>query len=319
MKTLVAALAAVAFALPAAAQTWPQRPVTMVVTFAAGTTPDVVARLVAPHLERALGQPVVIENRAGAGGNIGADSVAKAQADGHTLLVGTNGPAAINKLLYTDITYDSDRDLRPVTLFVRAPQMLVVRPDVPAQTMQEFVAYAKANPGAMDYATTGAGSASHLTMELLKADAGLQIEHVPYRGFPLAMQDMLGGQIEAMFAIASGMLGNVREGRVRALAVTADRPFALAPDIPTVVQAGFPNLESYAWIGLLAPAGTPDAVVQRLQQEVAKVLAMPDVNKTLVDQGYQVVGNTPAEFGAYIREEQEKWGAVIRATGARVE
>jgi tripartite-type tricarboxylate transporter receptor subunit TctC len=319
MKTLVAALAAVAFALPAAAQTWPQRPVTMVVTFAAGTTPDVVARLVAPHLERALGQPVVIENRAGAGGNIGADSVAKAQADGHTLLVGTNGPAAINKLLYTDITYDSDRDLRPVTLFVRAPQMLVVRPDVPAQTMQEFVAYAKANPGAMDYATTGAGSASHLTMELLKADAGLQIEHVPYRGFPLAMQDMLGGQIEAMFAIASGMLGNVREGKVRALAVTADRPFALAPDIPTVVQAGFPNLESYAWIGLLAPAGTPDAVVQRLQQEVAKVLAMPDVNKTLVDQGYQVVGNTPAEFGAYIREEQEKWGAVIRATGARVE
>jgi tripartite-type tricarboxylate transporter receptor subunit TctC len=319
MKTLVAALAAVAFALPAAAQTWPQRPVTMVVTFAAGTTPDVVARLVAPHLERALGQPVVIENRAGAGGNIGADSVAKAEADGHTLLVGTNGPAAINKLLYTDITYDSDRDLRPVTLFVRAPQMLVVRPDVPAQTMQEFVAYAKANPGAMDYATTGAGSASHLTMELLKADAGLQIEHVPYRGFPLAMQDMLGGQIEAMFAIASGMLGNVREGKVRALAVTADRPFALAPDIPTVVQAGFPNLESYAWIGLLAPAGTPDAVVQRLQQEVAKVLAMPDVNKTLVDQGYQVVGNTPAEFGAYIREEQEKWGAVIRATGARVE
>jgi len=319
MKTLVAALAAVAIALPAAAQDWPSRPVTMVVTFAAGTTPDVVSRLIAPHLEQALGQPVVVENRAGAGGNIGADSVAKADPDGHTLLIGTNGPAAINKLLYTNITYDSDRDLRPVTLFVRAPQMLVVRPDVPAQTVQEFVEYARANAGRLDYATTGAGSASHLTMELFKTEAGLEIEHVPYRGFPLAMQDLLGGQIETMFAIASGMLGNVREGKVRALAVTADRPFPLAPDIPTVVQAGFPNLESYAWIGMLAPAGTPDAVVQRLQQEVARILAMPDVNKSLVDQGYQVVGNTPAEFAAYIAQEQEKWGAVIRATGARVE
>ena len=318
-KLYAAALAAAFLSLPAMAQQWPAKPIKLVVTFAPATTPDTLARIVGPHLQAAFGQPIIIENKAGGAGNIGADAVAKADPDGYTFLVGTNGPVAVNKALFASLPFDPDKDLRPVSLFVRAPQLLVVNPNVPVKTLKEFVAYAKANPTALDYGTTGAGSASHLTMELLKFREGINVNHIPYRGFPLAVQDMLGGQVESMFAIAAGMLPYVKDGRVRALAVTSDKKFALAPDVPTVVEAGYPYLDSFAWIGLLAPAKTPDDIVNKVQAAVAKGLAEAETKAKLEAQGYEVVGSTPAQFATWIKAEADKWGDVIKRTGAKAE
>ena len=300
----------------AQAQQYPSKAVKVVIPYPAGSTPDIVGRTLSTKLQEALGQPFVVDNRTGAGGNIGAEAVAKAQADGYTLLIGVNGPAAINKYLYKDLGYDSDRDLLPVSLLATAPQMLVVTPSVAANDFKTLISYLRSNPGRLSYGSVGSGSAAHLTMELLKSDAAVFIVHIPYRGFPPAVTDMLSGNIQAMFAIIPAVLPQVRAGKLKALAVTGLKRSALAQEVPSVAELGYPQLESLAWIGVLAPAGTPAEVVARLHAEVAKAMRASDTRDALGKQGFDVVASSPAEFSSWIRAEQAKWSKVIKASGA---
>lgn len=304
--------------VPAAAQQYPSKPVRVVVPYPAGSTPDIVGRTLSSKLQEAFGQPFVVENRSGAGGNIGADAVAKAAPDGYTLLIAVNGPAAVNKFLYKSLPYDSDRDLLPISLLASSPQMLVVTPALEASDFKAFLQYVKRNPGRLSYGSVGAGSASHLTMELLKNDAGVFIVHIPYRGFPPAVTDLLSGNIQTMFAIVPAVLPHVRAGKMKALAVTGLKRSALAPDVPSVAELGYPQLESLAWIGLLAPAGTPAELVSRLNAETVKAMRAPQTHELLGRQGFDVIAGSPAEFSAWIRAEQAKWSKVIQASGATV-
>ena len=303
----------------AVAQQYPSKPVRVVVPYPAGSTPDIVGRTLSSKLQDAFGQPVVVENRSGAGGNIGADAVAKAAPDGYTLLIAVNGPAAVNKFLYKNLPYDSDRDLLPISLLASSPQMLVATPSLPASDFKAFIQFVKRNPGRLSYGSVGAGSASHLTMELLKSDAGVFIVHIPYRGFPPAVTDLLSGNIQTMFAIVPAVLPHVRAGKMKALAVTGLKRSALAPDVPSVAELGYPQLESLAWIGLLAPAGTPAELVNRLNAETVKAMRAPQTRELLGRQGFDVVAGSPAEFSAWIRAEQAKWSKVIQASGATVD
>jgi tripartite-type tricarboxylate transporter receptor subunit TctC len=298
------------------AQQFPAKAVKVVIPYPPGSTPDIVGRTLSTRLQEALGQPFVVENRTGAGGNIGAEAVAKAPADGYTLLVGVNGPAAINKFLYRNLGYDSDRDLLPVSLLASSPQMLVVSQEIESAGLGAFLEYLRRNPGRLSYGSVGSGSASHLTMELLKSDARVFLVHIPYRGFPPAVTDMLSGNIQAMFAIIPAVLPQVRAGKLKALAVTGLKRSALAPEVPSVAELAYPQLESLAWIGLLAPAGTPAEVVNRLHSEGVKAMRAADTRDALGRQGFDVVASSPAEFSAWIRAEQAKWSRVIRASGA---
>jgi tripartite-type tricarboxylate transporter receptor subunit TctC len=300
----------------ACAQAYPSKPVKVVIPYPAGSTPDIVGRIVSDRLQKALGQPFVVENRTGAAGNIGADAVAKSVPDGYTLLVAINGPVAVNKHLYKNLPYDPERDLLPITLLASAPQMLVVTPSVPADSFKSFIDYARRNPGRLSYGSVGSGSASHLTMELLKSDARIFLVHIPYRGFPPALTDMLAGNIETMFAIIPAVLPQIRAGRIKALAVTALKRSDLAPEVPSVAELGYPQLESLAWIGLLAPAGTPRDIIFRLNSEAARGMQTPETRDMLGKQGFDVVANSPEEFARWIRAESEKWSKVIRTSGA---
>jgi len=315
-KAILLAVACTAAPLAVFAQPYPGKPVRVIIPYPPGSTPDIVGRTLSSKLQESLGQPFIVDNRTGAGGNIGAEAVAKAPADGHTLLIGINGPAAINKFLYKNLGYDSDRDLLPVSLLASAPQMLVVTPAVRANSFREFIEHARSNPGRLSYGSVGSGSASHLTMELLKSDARLFIVHIPYRGFPPAVTDMLSGNIDTMFAIIPAVLPQVRAGKMKALAVTGLKRSALAPEVPSVAELGYPQLESLAWIGLLAPAGTPADIAARLNSEAARLLRAPEVREFLGKQGFDVVAGTQSEFAAWIRTEQAKWSKVIRASGA---
>lgn len=306
----------ICFASWGQAQPYPSKAVKVIIPYPPGSTPDIVGRTLAAKLQDAFGQPFVVENRSGAGGNIGAEAVAKSAPDGYSLLIGINGPAAINKFLYKNLGYDSDKDLLPVSLLASAPQMLVVTPSVEANDFKTFIGYLKNNPGRLSYGSVGSGSASHLTMELLKSDAGVFIVHIPYRGFPPAVTDMLSGNIQTMFAIVPAVLPQVKAGKLKALAVTGLKRSVLAPDVPSVAELGYPQLESLAWIGLLAPAGTPAEVVNRLHSEGAKAMRGPDTRDTLGKQGFEVVAGSPTEFSAWIRVEQGKWSKVIRSSGA---
>jgi tripartite-type tricarboxylate transporter receptor subunit TctC len=309
----------IALAAPVSGQSYPSKPVRMIVTFPPGSTPDIVGRALASRLQEAMGQPFVVENRAGAGGNIGADAVAKAAPDGYTLLVSTNGVFAINKALYKTMPFDPDKDLAPLSLLATAPQMLVVHPSLGLKDFKGFVEYAKRNPGKLSYGSVGAGSASHLTMELLKSDAGVDLVHVPYKGFPPAVTDMLAGNIHAMFAIVPGVLPHVKAGRMNALAVSALKRGSLAPDVPSVAELGLPQLESLAWIGLGAPAGLPREVVDRITSETAREMQRPEVRELLGKQGFDVVAGSPQEFQRWIKAESEKWVRVIRLSGATLD
>ncbi|MGH9807444.1 MAG: Bug family tripartite tricarboxylate transporter substrate binding protein [Terriglobia bacterium] len=303
-------------AAPALAQHYPNRPVRVVIPYPPGSTPDIVGRALSAKLQEGLKQPFVVENRTGAGGNIGAEAVAKAAADGYTLLIGVNGPAAINKYLYKNLAYDSDRDLLPVSLLASSPQMLVVGPSVEVADFKGFLRYLKRNPGRLSYGSVGSGSASHLTMELLKNDAEVYIVHIPYRGFPPAVTDMLSGNIQTMFAVIPAVLPQVKAGKLKALAVTGRKRSELAPDVPDVVELGYPQLESLAWIGLLVRAGTSAEIVERLHAEGARGMRSTDTREMLGKQGFDVVGSSPTEFSAWIRSEQAKWSKVIKASGA---
>lgn len=303
-------------ATPLLAQKYPSHPVKIIVTFPPGSTPDTVARVVAPRLQESLGQPFVVENRAGAGGNVGADFAAKSPADGYTLLVSTNAAVATNKVLYTNLPYDPERDLSTISLMAWAPQLLVVNPSLPVGSLKDFLEYLRRNPGRVSYGSAGSGSASHLTMELLKSDAKVFAVHIPYRGFPQAVTDMLGGNIQAMFAIAPILLPHVKSGKMKGLAVTSAKRSEMAPEIPSVAELGFPQLESLSWIGLLAPAKTPQDIVERLASETQRILREPDARKVLLGQGFEVIAGSPAEFRKFQHAEIEKWGRVIKSTGA---
>ena len=303
-------------ATPLFAQKYPSHPVKIIVTFPPGRAPDTVARVVAPRLQESLGQPFVVENRAGAGGNVGADFAAKSPADGYTLLVSTNAAVATNKVLYANLPYDPERDLSTISLMAWAPQLLVVNPSLPVGSLKDFLEYLRRNPGRVSYGSAGSGSASHLTMELLKSDAKVFAVHIPYRGFPQAVTDMLGGNIQAMFAIAPILLPHVKSGKMKGLAVTSAKRSELAPEIPSVAELGFPQLESLSWIGLLAPAKTPQDIVERLASETQRILREPDARKVLLGQGFEVIAGSPAEFRKFQHAEIEKWGRVIKSTGA---
>jgi tripartite-type tricarboxylate transporter receptor subunit TctC len=284
-----------------------------------GSTNDVLARLIAPELSKALGQPVIVENKGGGGGNIGADFVAKSDPDGHTLLIGFNGPIAVNVTLFRNLPYDPLKDLAPITLVVTTPQFLVVHPGVPVKNVAELVARAKAEPGRMSYGSVSIGSASHLTMEMLKTAAGVDVVHVPYKGAPPAIADLLGGQIQAGFFVPGNVLQYLKDGRLRAIASTGRKRFAAAPEVPTMIEQGFADFEAVAWIGFLAPGGTPRTIIDRYNREIVRIAGSPEVRGKLEALQFELVAGTPEQFSQWIRSEIPRWGQVIKATGAKAD
>ena len=299
---------------------YPTRQITIIVAFTAGGSTDIVARLIAEEMHKAFGQPVVVENKPGAGGNIGTALVAKAKPDGYTLLVGSVGPLAINASLYSKMPYDNLRDFTPVSLIVHVPNVLVVNPTaMPVNTFAEFVDLAKANPGKFFFSSTGTGTSSHLSGELLKAMTGIQATHVPYKG-SVALNDLLAGeQVHFMFATIPSVIEFVRAGRLRALAVTSKARSASMPSIPTVAESGLPEFEASSWFGLLGPADLPGEIVAKLNAEVLRALKLPELRDKLTQQGADPVGSTPEEFAAYIKAETIKWEKVVKASGAKAE
>jgi len=317
---LAAAAAGLAAPLAGAQAAYPNRQITIVVGFSAGGTTDIVARLIAEELRKAWGQPVVIENKPGAGGNIGADLVAKAKPDGYTLLMASVGPMAINASLYAKMPYDNLKDFSPISLVVHVPNMLVINPaTVPAKTFSEFVALLKANPGKYFFASTGTGTSAHLSGVLLNGIAGVQTTHVPYKG-AVALNDLLAGdQVQFMFATIPSVIQFVRTGKLRALAVSTQARSASAPEVPTVAESGYPEFESSAWFGLYGPADMPREIVGKLHAEVVRALRNPELRDKLIQQGADPVGNTPEEFAAYMREETAKWAKVVKSSGAKAD
>lgn len=299
---------------------WPKREVRIFVGFSAGGTTDIIARLVGQELSKAWGQPIVIENRAGATGNIAAELVAKSKPDGYALLMGSVGPLAINASLFKNMPFDNLKDLAPISLVAHVPNMLVMSPRaMPAATFKEFVAVVKANPGKYFFASTGSGTSSHLSGELLKQQAGLQMTHVPYKG-AVALNDVLAGEsVHFMFATIPSAINHVRSGRLRALAVTSPQRSAGVPDVPTVAESGFPGFDATSWFGLVGPAGLPREIAGRISAEVAKVLKQPEMREKFIHQGADPVGSTPEEFGEYMRAETAKWAPIVKASGARVD
>jgi tripartite-type tricarboxylate transporter receptor subunit TctC len=317
MNKIAFIAAALLFATVARAQDWtPSKPVRLVVPIQGGTV-DILARLVAPHLQEALGQPFVVEPKPGAGGSLGTDTVAKAPPDGHTLLVPFTAPITVNVTLMDKIPYDPQKDLAPITLAVSTPQFLTVHPDVPANTVAEFIRYAKANPGKMSYASVSPGSASHLTMEMLKSAAGINLVHVPYKGSGPAVTDLLGGNVQAAILVPGNVLPHLKSGKLRVLASTGRKRFAITPDIPTLIESGLQDFEATAWIGFMAPAGTPRPIIDRYHRELVRILNLPQVRQRLTDINFEIVASTPEAFADYIRWETPRWAKVIRDTGAK--
>ena len=300
-------------------QAYPAKPIRLVVPFPAGGTTDILARAVGQKLTEAWGQPVVVDNRPGAGGNIGAELVAKAAPDGYTLLMGTVGTHAINASLYAKMPYDHIKDFAPVILVAGVPNVLVVNPAVPVNSVQELIAYAKANPGRLNFASSGSGTSIHLSGELFKVMAGVQMTHIPYKGSAPALQDLIGGQVQLMFDNLPSALPQIKGGKLRALAVTSATRAAALPDVPTVAEAGLPGFEASSWFGVLAPAGTPVAIIARLNAEIAKWLASPEAREKLASQGANAAGGSPEDFAKHIAAETAKWQKVVKESGAKVD
>ena len=296
----------------------PTKPVRIVVPIV-GSTNDVLARIVAPKLQEVFGQPFVVENKGGAGGNIGALDVVRSAPDGHTLLVGYNGPLAINVTLFDKMPFDPTKDLAPITLAVKAPQYLVVNPATGITSVQDFIAKAKANPGKYSYGSVSMGSASHLTMEMMKSAAGFRMTHIPYRGAGPAVADLVAGNVQAGFFVPGNVQGFVKEGKLKLLATSGHKRFPSTPDIPTLSESGLKDFEATSWIGFLAPAGTPAHIVNRYNQEMVKILNSPEVKARLVEMEFDVVASSPKQFSDWIRTEITRWGQVIKDTGAKAE
>ena len=296
----------------------PSKPVRIVVPIT-GSTNDVLARLVAPKLQEALGQPVVVDNKPGAGGNIGASEVVRSAPDGHTLLVGYNGPLAINVTLFDKMPYDPLKDLAPITLAVKASQYLVVNPATGITSAKDLVAKAKAAPSKYSYGSVALGSASHLTMEMFKSAAGFRMTHIPYRGAGPAVTDLIAGNIDAGFFVPGNVQQFVKEGRLRLLATSGSKRFASTPDIPTLIELGYKDFEATSWIGFLAPGGTPAPIIDRYNREIVKILNQPDIRKRLIEMEFDIVASSPKQFSDWISTEIGRWGKVIKDTGAKAE
>jgi tripartite-type tricarboxylate transporter receptor subunit TctC len=319
LRAFCAAVLFCASALTCHAQGWPNRPVRFVVPFPAGGSTDVVGRIVAEHLRQALGQSFVIDNRAGAGGTVGSDMVAKAAPDGYTMLIGTSSTHAIAAGLYgAKLPYDQVRDFAPVTLLGSATILLVVHPSVPAKTVPELIALAKAKPGTLNFASSGNGGVSHLTGEYFKSLAGIDMQHVPYKGDTPMITDLVAGRVSLAFGTAVAFLPYVQKGTLHALAVTNAKPSPVAPGLPTVAQT-LPGFEALQWFGLLMPAGTPPDVVAKLNAETVKVLHLPEVRERFQAMGLEIVGNSPEQFAAFMRTETAKWGKIVKDSGAKID
>ena len=322
MQRITRTIAALAFAMLASgthAQAWPAKPIKWVVPFAPGGTTDILARTIGDKLAIALGQPVIIENKPGAGGGVGADYTAKAPADGYTIMGGTISTHAINASLYKSLPYDPVKDFAPITLIARVPNMLVVNPDVPAKNVAELIALMKANPAKYTFASSGNGTSQHLSGELFKTMAGVEMQHIPYKGSPPALQDVVGGQVTMTFDNITTAWPLAKGGKLRALAVTTAKRSSVAPEVPTLAESGLAGYEVGSWQGVFAPAGTPPEIVKRLNAEIVKIIRMPDVNEKLTALGAEPVGNTPEEFGALVRAEVGKWADVVKKSGAKVD
>jgi tripartite-type tricarboxylate transporter receptor subunit TctC len=311
------------FSAHAEADTYPSKPIRFVVAFPPGGGTDIIARSIAQKLSERLAQQVVVDNRPGAGGNIGTDIVAKSAPDGYTMLMGSAGPLAINASLFASMPFDPVRDLAPVTLAASTPNVLVVHPSLKVATVKELIALARAKPGAINFASSGHGTPAHLAGELFGSMAGVKLVHVPYKGAAPALADLLGGQVQIMFSTMPPALPHVRDGKLRALAVTSTKRSPAMPELPTVDEAGAESglrgFEANTWHGVVLPAGAQAAIVARLNREIVAILHMPDVVERLSNQGAEPVGSTPEEFAAYIKSETVKWAKVVRESGAKAE
>ena len=313
------AAAGLSMASPTMAQTFPSKPMTIVVPFSAGGTTDILARIVGQALSNELGQPVVVDNRAGAGGNIGAAVAAKAPADGHTLFMGTVGTHAINASLYKKLPFDPIKDFAPLSRVANVPNVLVSHPSQPYKTVSELIAYAKSHPGKVNYASSGSGSSIHLSGELFEAMTKTGMVHIPYKGSAPAVNDLLANQVDIMFDNLPSAIAHVRAGKLRAIAVTTAKRSEQLPQVPTIAESGVPGYEATSWFGLFAPAGTPVAVVTKLNAAIVKVLGQPEVKRKITEQGGDPSPEKPEQFAAFIQAESLKWGKVVRDSGASVD
>jgi tripartite-type tricarboxylate transporter receptor subunit TctC len=319
MLGALAAFGGAAAAPRAFAADYPGKPIRLIVPFAAGGGSDVTARTIALKLQDALGQPVIVENKPGAGGNIGTEMAAKAAPDGYTIVMGVVGPVAVNPSLFGNLTYDPLRDLAPITQAVSVTNMLVVHHSVPANTVKELVEYGRRNPGKLAAATGGTGTAGHMAAELFKSMTKLDMAVVPYKGAAPAVNDVVGGQVPMSFEALLSTLPFVKAGKLKAIAVTTGTRSSLLPSVPTIAQSGLPGYEASNWYGFLAPAKTPADIIDRLNREMVKVLQMPDVKEKLAGLGAEPVGNSPQAFGELIRTDAAKWKKIIAETGAKPE
>ena len=303
----------------AAAQSWPAKPIRLIVPFPPGGGNDTVARAIAEQIAPPLGQPVVVDNRPGAGGIVGAQEAARAAPDGYTLFLGGVGSHAVNPNLHPKLPYDAVKDFAPITLVASAPSVLVVYPGLPPKNIAEFTAYVKANPGKLNYASNGNGSSSHIAAVLYENGTGTKMTHVPYKGLGPALTDLLSGRVELMFNSIVAILPHIQSGKLRALAVTSKRRSSLLPDVPTLAESGVKDYEAGSWYGILAPAGTPQPVVERLNAEIVKATKTPEVQKRLAGEGADVIGSTPQEFAEHIRSELARMKTAVSAGGLKVE
>jgi tripartite-type tricarboxylate transporter receptor subunit TctC len=315
---LFAIIALLASALPAFAQPYPSRSITIVIPFPAGGSADTLARLIGAKLSESLGQAVVVENKPGAGGNLGTDAVAKAAPDGYTLLLAPSS-IAIAPALYAKLPFDPIKDFAPVTLIGSIPMVVVVYPQFPPKTILELIALAKAKPGEISYASAGNGSTNHLAVELFKIKTGIDMLHVPYRGNPLAIVDVIAGRVPVFFDFVLTGLPHVREGKVRALAVTGAHRSKVLPDVPTVAEAGVPGFEASTWFGVYAPAGTKPAIVEKLNAEILAVLAMPNIRERLTNLGVDILAEGPQGLAALTKSDLEKWGPIVQKAGVKLD
>ncbi|MEC4720957.1 tripartite tricarboxylate transporter substrate binding protein [Noviherbaspirillum sp. CPCC 100848] len=321
LKTLItsAALAAVALQPAMAEPGYPSKPIRMIVPFAPGGSTDVVARILGAELKNELGQAVIVENKPGAGGNIGGDAAAKATPDGYTILMAAAGPTVINPSLYSKMPYDPIKDLAPVTMLVREHNLMAINPSIPAKTLQEFISYAKSKPNEVNFGSPGNGSPAQLAGQLMNQTAGLKMVHVAYKGSGPAVVDLVAGHISMMIDNMPALLPHVQSGKLRALAIPSESRASAMPDVPTFAEAGMKDFVITAWKGVMVPAGTPPAVVNKLQASIAKIMAKPDIKKRMIEMGAEPVANTPEQFGDIIKKESKWWAALVKSTGTKLE
>lgn len=304
---------------PAAAQTWPAKPIRLILTAPPGSSIDVLGRLIAEQLRERLGQPVLADNRPQAGGTVGTDAVAKAERDGYTIGLSFTGPLALAPLLYARLPYDPARDLAPIVLVGSAPNLLAVNSALPVHSAREFIDYVRRRPGQLNYASVGNGSSSHLAMEMLKAHAGLYLVHIPYNGAPPAVQATAAGDVQAIMSNPTSLMPLIRAGRIRPLAVTTAQRWHGMKELPAIAELGYPGFEAIAWNGFVAPAGTPREIIERLNREINAILQSPEVRQRVEAAGWDPVGGTPGQFADYLKAERLRWAPIVARSGARID